>query len=73
MTAKLHKLDTIMTFGQYKGMTVAEVLEEDPQYLKWAYENIEWFDLEVSITDAIGKHPDDETADWSVDVYDFCD
>jgi hypothetical protein len=28
-----------INFGKYKGKTVHEVLEENPQYIKWCIEN----------------------------------
>ncbi len=35
-------------FGKHKGKTVAEVLDEDPSYIKWAIENnVTAFDDEV--------------------------
>ena len=29
----------MIEFGKYKGMEVDDVLEEDPKYLMWCYEN----------------------------------
>lgn len=34
-----------LTFGKYKGKKIEDVIEEDPKYLLWAHENIEWFQL----------------------------
>ncbi len=34
-----------MNFGTYQGSKVEKVLEADPQYLRWAYLTIDWFDL----------------------------
>lgn len=39
----------LITFGKYKGRTILEVLEEDPQYLLWANENVEGFILNDAI------------------------
>ncbi len=39
---KYHK-NTILNFGKYKGAKVKEVIKEDPHYLKWCWENIDWF------------------------------
>ena len=32
---------TVLWFGKHKGQTVKEVLNEDAQYLYWAYQNID--------------------------------
>lgn len=29
----------IFTFGKYKGETIEHVLDKDPSYIRWAYEN----------------------------------
>lgn len=42
---RLFKLSSIMTFGQYKGMTVKEVIDYDPAYMMWVVDNVEWFVL----------------------------
>lgn len=54
------------TFGKYKGKTIKEVAEENPNYLRWVNENSESIvidikslfpDEEVSIFTPAGKHP----------------
>lgn len=37
--------DTVLRFGRYKGLTIGEVLKEDPAYLVWAAANVSGFDL----------------------------
>lgn len=46
-----HTKEDKLLFGKYKGMTVAEVIAENPQYLLWAHDTIEWFKLEESLHD----------------------
>lgn len=41
--------EDVMTFGRYKGRTIEEMLEEAPDYLCWAHENIDWFVLEPGV------------------------
>ena len=48
-----YDLDTPLAFGKYKGRTVEDVLEEDPAYLLWAAENVESFDVDAALQDAI--------------------
>jgi hypothetical protein len=31
------------TFGKYKGQLVAEILQNDPEYIQWCVDNIHWF------------------------------
>lgn len=45
--------DTELTFGKYKGLTVGEVILYDPQYLLWAIDNLDWFDLDHKLMDEI--------------------
>jgi broad specificity phosphatase PhoE len=40
-------------FGKYKGMTYDEVKKEDPQYLMWCHNEIEWFELPCDEVDEI--------------------
>jgi hypothetical protein len=50
-----YDLDTPLGFGKYKGRTVEDVLEEDPHYLLWALENVEQFDADKAVQDAIER------------------
>ena len=45
--------DTILTFGKYRGRTVADIIEEDPAYLVWAHENVYWWHLEDTLYDTL--------------------
>lgn len=38
-----------ITFGKYKGYTIEYVLYENPEYLVWASENVEFFKLEPKV------------------------
>lgn len=40
-------LTDTLTFGKHKGQTVQEVVRINPNYLTWAINNIEWFDLDA--------------------------
>lgn len=41
----IDSLDHVLTFGKYKGETVGDILEVDPQYLIWLHNNSEFFEL----------------------------
>lgn len=43
---KPYTVESIFQFGKYKGKTVEEVTNENPEYLLWCVKNIEWFDLD---------------------------
>lgn len=32
-------LDSILSFGKYKGYQLEDVIEDDPNYIKWLIEN----------------------------------
>ena len=36
-----------MPFGQYKGESVSWVLDNDPQYLLWVWENVDWLEFDI--------------------------
>lgn len=41
-------LDSVMTFGQFKGQTVRLVAQSRPSYLVWAIKNVSWFELDAA-------------------------
>jgi hypothetical protein len=45
-TQTIFRLDSKMTFGQYKGWTIEDILKKDPEYLGWAEDTIDWFELD---------------------------
>ena len=45
MTIKTTGLCSKLTFGKYKGKRVKHIASFDPEYLKWAEENIDKFVL----------------------------
>lgn len=50
-----YDLDTPLGFGKYRGYPVEEVLESDPSYLMWALENVESFEVDKALQDAIER------------------
>lgn len=50
-----YDLDSALDFGKYKGRTVEDVLDEDPAYLLWALENVERFETDKAVQDAITR------------------
>ena len=46
---KFYDIDSVFTFGKYEGMTIAEVYEKDPKYLKYCEENIDEFYVSPSV------------------------
>ncbi len=48
---------TILTFGKYRGETIREVLDNDPQYLVWLHENSEHFELGWELLEEASKPP----------------
>ena len=45
--------ESSMPFGQYKGEDVSWVLENDPQYLYWVWENIEWLEFSIELEEIV--------------------
>ena len=63
---QLFTCDDELTFGKYRGRTVAWVLREDPQYIQWCVENVTWFDIDPSteeiMKEALESHKDRKTS-----------
>jgi len=36
----MYDMDDLMPFGKYKGTEIEEIIEDDPQYMVWAVENM---------------------------------
>lgn len=34
-----------LQFGKYKGEQVQDIIEKDPDYIRWCLDNIDWFGL----------------------------
>ena len=68
-------LDTyVFTFGKHKNETAKTVLQDDPQYLKWCNDNIEWFKLTATDLDRVDDAIKDAWYDnIDIDIYDFYD
>ncbi len=52
---KEYNLETSLSFGKHKGMTIAEVMETSPSYITWCVRNIESFALQGEAIDALSK------------------
>ena len=46
-------LDSVLTFGKYRGKTLKEVFDLDIYYLVWCLENITWFNVSQDAEDII--------------------
>lgn len=43
---KPFKLNDKITFGKHKGLTIKEIIEDDPSYLEWALDEVDGFELD---------------------------
>jgi len=46
-------LQDVMPFGQYKGQTIEDVINDDYQYVDWCLKNIKEFALDIDAQDAL--------------------
>ena len=46
---QFYDIDSVFSFGKYEGMTIAEVYEKDPKYIKYCEENIDEFYVSPSV------------------------
>ena len=64
-------LDTVLSFGQYKGDTVEVVMQHDARYLLWANDNVDFFNIDdVLLLDELERLADSQSGDY-VDGYDY--
>lgn len=47
------ELDSILTFGRYKGETVEWIMQENPHFLKWLDESLKTHRLADSVKDLL--------------------
>lgn len=59
MTKKLDET-YIFTFGKYKGLSVNEILDDDPSYLVWANKEVQWFKLKKEVYDLVLERATEE-------------
>lgn len=59
------KLTDSITFGKHKGEVIQEIIDDDPDYLAWAIDEIVWFELDdqacQALEQALGWDDDDDT------------
>jgi hypothetical protein len=53
------RLKDELPFGQYKEDTIEEVIEKDPDYIIWAINNVEDFELDEEATRALREVMDE--------------
>ena len=41
-----YTLLSIMKFGKYKGNTLQDVIDDDPRYVQWCINELEWFKVD---------------------------
>lgn len=46
---QFYDVESVFSFGKYEGMSLAEVYEKDPKYIKYCEENIDEFYISPSV------------------------
>lgn len=61
----------VMTFGKFKGETVQDILDNDPQYLCWLVEHTD-FDLHADLLEEAENNgkPNHEFKDYTSRIWD---
>lgn len=44
-TSPITDRNCVLTFGKYRGYSIADVIENEPQYAVWLHENLHSFEL----------------------------
>lgn len=66
-------LEDKLTFGKHKGETIQFVIDEDPEYLGWVLENIEWFKLDEKAARFLENALSAEDDPWPDESFPFED
>lgn len=69
---KIYKLDDRMNFGKHKGKLILNLIDEAPDYLIWAHENVVFFNLELSVYKSLVEDKIAEDDGW-LDEREFLD
>lgn len=67
--SKVLNLDTVLSFGRYKGSSVKTVVYEDPEYLLWLEEDTDWH-LSDDLRDMAEARLAELPFDWGFDLDD---
>lgn len=54
----------MLTFGKYEGKTLEEVVEFDPDYIIWLYDNVKTVSIPDCIMDAAFESQEYGGPDW---------
>lgn len=46
---KIWGINDLITFGKYKGSKVKDVMKDEPSYLIWCQDNVEFFELDEDL------------------------
>lgn len=68
---KLITRQYVFNFGKYKGYDILEVIEDDPQYVLWCTDEIDWFDLDTELYDQAYEYYLDQYDGHDIDYYDY--
>lgn len=49
--APISDRETVLTFGKFRGESIADILETEPQYLVWLHDNSDFFELDHILLD----------------------
>lgn len=65
--------EAVLTFGKYKGESIADILETDAQYLVWLHDNSDFFELDHILLDEAeqGGRAQRREADADFHVYEW--
>lgn len=61
---KTFTIDDIITFGRYKGEYISDIIKDDPNYLAWCIDSIDWFDVDAYLEELIY-----ESTYWDEDYF----
>jgi len=69
---KVSTFEDLINFGKYKGQTVEDVIDKDPQYIEWALEE-EILKLKPRVISYLQDKLEDTEQGWyGLDMWDVC-
>lgn len=57
--------ETVLTFGKYKGFSIDDVMDAEPQYLVWLHHNNDYFELDADLLDEAEGYSTNRNNNWN--------
>ena len=64
---RYHHLSDVLKWGKHEGQSIEDIITDNPKYIEWCLENLDWFDLSKSAREYYNEMNPDFTQDEEED------